>query len=147
MIDISAVARRSGVPTSTLRFYEQRGLIASAGRRGQRRLFAPDIFERLALIRLGQSAGFSLDEIATMLTFDGQLDIDRTILTARAAEIDGMIDRLTAVSTALKHAAACPASNHLDCPTFRGYLDLAAAGLLGVTRTSQPAGIGPARAN
>ena len=130
MIDISEVARRSGVPASTLRFYEEKGLIASVGRRSRRRLFAPDVFDRLALITLGRAAGFSLDEIATMLTLGGPLQLDRRALTARAAEIDGTIGKLTAISTALKHAAACPAPDHLECATFRGYLDLAAAGLL-----------------
>jgi DNA-binding transcriptional MerR regulator len=131
VIDISEVARRSGLPASTLRFYEEKGLIASVGRRSQRRLFAPDVFDKLALITLGRTAGFSLDEIATMLNLGGPLQLDRTALTARAAEIDSTISTLTAISTALKHAAACPAPDHLECPTFRGYLDLAAAGLLG----------------
>ncbi|MFA7513209.1 MAG: helix-turn-helix domain-containing protein [Mycolicibacterium vanbaalenii] len=129
MIDISAVARRSGLPTSTLRFYEEKGLIASVGRRSRRRLFGPDVFDRLALITLGRAAGFSLDEIATMLTLGGPRQIDRKALTTRAAEIDSTIERLTAISTALKHAAACPAPDHMECPTFRGYLDLDAAGL------------------
>ncbi len=131
MIDISEVAKRSGLPASTLRFYEEKGLIASVGRRSQRRLFAPpDVFDKLALITLGRAAGFSLDEIATMLTPGGPLQLNRTALTARAAEIDSTISTLTAISTALKHAAACPAPDHLECPTFRGYLDLAAGGLL-----------------
>jgi DNA-binding transcriptional MerR regulator len=59
------VARgQSGVPASTLRFYDEKGLIASTGRRGLRRLFDPGVLERLALIALGRAAGFSLDEIA-----------------------------------------------------------------------------------
>ena len=52
-MDISEVARRAGVPASTLRFYEERGLITSTGRRGLHRVFEPDILERLALIALG----------------------------------------------------------------------------------------------
>lgn len=138
MIDISVVARRSGLPASTLRFYEEKRLIASVGRRSQRRLFAPDVFERLAIITLGRAAGFSLDEISTMLTLGGPRKIDRKALTARAAEIDSTIDKLTAISTALKHAAACPAPDHMECPTFRGYLDLAAAGLLSESPPRRP---------
>jgi hypothetical protein len=45
---------------STLRFYDEKGLIASTGRRGLRRLFDPGVLERLALIALGRAAGFSL---------------------------------------------------------------------------------------
>jgi DNA-binding transcriptional MerR regulator len=62
-LDINEVAKKSGVPASTLRFYDEKGLIRSVGRRGLRRLFDPDVLERLALIALGQSAGFSLDEV------------------------------------------------------------------------------------
>ena len=38
-LDIAEVARRTGVPASTLRYYEEKGLITSTGRRGLRRLF------------------------------------------------------------------------------------------------------------
>lgn len=70
-MDIAEVARRAGVPASTLRFYEEKGLIASIGRRGLRRVFDPGVMERLALIALGRAAGFSLDEIALMFAPDG----------------------------------------------------------------------------
>ena len=71
-LDIAAVAQQSGVPASALRYYEEKGLIASVGRRGLRRLFDAGVLERLALIALGQAAGFSLDEIAGMFTPDGR---------------------------------------------------------------------------
>ena len=60
-MDIAEVARRSGLPASTLRYYEERGLIASVGRQGLRRTFDPGVLELLSLISLGQAAGFSLD--------------------------------------------------------------------------------------
>jgi DNA-binding transcriptional MerR regulator len=63
-LDITEVAQRSGVPASALRFYKEKGLIASTGRRGMRRLFDPGVLEQLALIPLWQSAGFTLSEIA-----------------------------------------------------------------------------------
>ena len=66
-MDISEVAKLAGVPASTLRFYEDKGLITSIGRRGLRRLFSANVLERLALIALGRAAGFSLNEIASML--------------------------------------------------------------------------------
>ena len=60
-LDIAEVARRSETPASTLRFYEQKGLIRSIGRRGQRRLFDPAVLPQPALIALGRAGGFSLD--------------------------------------------------------------------------------------
>ena len=50
-MDIAEVARRSGIPASTLRFYEEKGLIASIGRQGARRRFAPEVLEQLAVVR------------------------------------------------------------------------------------------------
>ena len=85
-MDITEVAQRSGVPASTLRFYEEKGLIASVGRRGLRRTFDPRVLERLALIALGSAAGFSLDEIARMFLADGRPNIDRGMLAAKAGE-------------------------------------------------------------
>ena len=65
---IGELASHLRVSLRTLRFYEQKGLIASTGRRGLRRTFAPAVLERLSLVALGRAAGFSLDEIAGMFT-------------------------------------------------------------------------------
>ncbi|MFC3227472.1 helix-turn-helix domain-containing protein [Marinibaculum pumilum] len=129
-IDIAEVARRAGLPASTLRFYEEKGLIASIGRRGQRRLFDSDVLERLALIALGRAAGFSLDEIALMFAPDGEPRIDRDRLAAKADELDGTIRRLQAMRDGLRHAAACPAPSHMECPTFRRLMRAAASGAI-----------------
>jgi DNA-binding transcriptional MerR regulator len=121
-LDIAQVSRGAGVPASALRFYEEKGLIASIGRRGLRRVFAEDVVERLALIALGRAAGFSLDEIALMFAPDGRPRIDRKVLAAKASELDRTIRRLTALRNGLKHAAVCPARSHMECPTFRRLL-------------------------
>lgn len=128
MIDIGEVARRSGVAASALRYYEEKGLIASTGRHGLRRLFDARVLDQLALIALGRVAGFSLDEIATMFASDGQPDIDRAMLTAKADQIDEMVRRLEAMSASLRHAAVCPAPSHMECPSFRKLLQSAASG-------------------
>lgn len=124
-LDIAQVARQSGVPASTLRFYEKKGLIRSIGRRGLYRLFDQGVLERLALIALGRSAGFSLAEIKRMFAPDGRLRIDRKMLAAKADELDATIRRLGAMRRGLRHAAECPAPSHLECPTFRRLLGLA----------------------
>lgn len=133
-LDIAEVVRRSGVPASTLRYYEDKGLIASIGRRGLRRLFDARVLERLALIALGRAAGFSLDEIARMFTREGKPRIDRQMLVAKADELDATIRSLTAMRDGLRHAASCPAPSHMECPSFRRIVRAAA---LGVIRPSQ----------
>ena len=121
------MAQRSGIPASTLRFYEEKGLIASHGRRGLRRLFDAAVLDRLALIALGSAAGFSLDEIARMFAPDGRPRIDRRMLTAKADQLDRTIHKLGAMRYGLRHAAACPARSHMECPTFRRLLRAAAS--------------------
>jgi DNA-binding transcriptional MerR regulator len=131
-MDITEVTRRSGLPASTLRFYEQKGLIRSIGRRGLRRLFDPSVVERLALIALGRSAGFSLDEMARMFGPNGRPRIDRNVLAAKADELDATIKRLSLMRKSLRHAANCPAPSHMECPVFRRMLRAAMSGDIAV---------------
>lgn len=133
-MDITEVARRSGVPASTLRFYEEKGLIASIGRWGLRRVYDPSVLERLALIALGRASGFSLDEIALVFAPDGRPRIDRQMLAAKAEELDRTIRKLIDMRDGLRHAAACRAPSHMECPTFRRILRAAASGAFGSRR-------------
>jgi DNA-binding transcriptional MerR regulator len=125
VLDISEVARRSSLAVSTLRFYEDRGLIKSVSRRGLHRQFDAAVLDRLALIALGQSAGFSLEEIRGMFTSDGRPQIDRQLLVSKADELARTIRKLSALHDGLRHAAACSAPSHMDCPKFRRLLGLA----------------------
>jgi len=127
-LDITEVAKRAGVPASTLRFYEEKGLIRAVGRRGLHRQFDAGVLERLALIALGRSAGFSLDEIARMFAPDGKPQIDRQLLTRKADELDRTIRKLNAMRDGLRHAAKCPAASHMECPTFVRLMSVAATG-------------------
>jgi DNA-binding transcriptional MerR regulator len=129
-LDIAEVAQRSGVPASALRFYEEKGLIASIGRRRARRLFDATVLERLALIALGRASGFSLDEIAQMFAADGRPRIAREKLLAKAEELERTIQRLTAMRDGLRHAAACRAPTHMECPHFRRIVRIAGTGRL-----------------
>jgi DNA-binding transcriptional MerR regulator len=131
-MDIAAVAKASGLPASTLRFYEEKGLIQSNGRSGLRRLFNANVIERLTLISLGRNAGFSLDEIGAMFTPEGP-DINRALLLTKADELDRKIKELTAMRDGLRHAAACNAPNHFECPKFLRLLRVA-----GKNRVRQP---------
>lgn len=73
-LSIGQVAERSGLKLTALRFYEERGLIASVRTAGNQRRYRRDVLRRLAVIRAAQSVGFSLDEITAM--FDGLPDTE-----------------------------------------------------------------------
>lgn len=127
-MDIAEVARRSGVAASTLRYYERRGLIAPLAREeAGRRRYPPGVMNQLALIALGQAAGLSLDEIRTMVLPNGEASVDRGLLASKADAIDAQVLRLRAVSRGLRHAAACPAPSHAQCPSFQRLLKAAAS--------------------
>ncbi len=64
---IGEVARRAGIRTSAIRYYEQAGLIPAPGRVGGRRRFDHAVLESLDLIRLAQRAGFTIQEVRTLL--------------------------------------------------------------------------------
>ena len=141
-MDIAQVVKQSGIPASTLRYYEEKGLIASVGRQGLRRTFSPNILERLALISLGQAAGFTLDEISLMFTSEGGPRIDRKMLLEKAEQIDRTIQQLSAMRDGLKHVAACSAPSHLECHSFRRLMKAASAGVIGPRKRTRKAFVG-----
>jgi MerR family transcriptional regulator, copper efflux regulator len=97
---IGLVAKESGVPIKTIRYYEELGLLKAAGRtEGGFRLFESDILSRLNFIKRAQSLGLSLLEIKDFLAVHdrGDLPCDRieAKLQAKVARIDLQIKELT----------------------------------------------------
>jgi DNA-binding transcriptional MerR regulator len=131
MMDIGEVAERADLPPSTLRYYEEIGLIHSLGRHGLRRQFDPTVLLKLSLISLGRTAGFSLTEIAAMFGRDGQLEVPRDDLRAKADDLARQMARLRVLRDTLRHVADCKAPNHLECPSFRKLIK-------GASRTTRP---------
>ena len=142
-MDITEVVKRTGVPAHTLRFYEKKGLITSFSPPGARRQFAAAVVEQLAVIALGQAGGLTLDEIQAMLSPNGQAEVDRAVLLAKADEIEATIKQLKAMSRGLRHAAACPAPNHAQCPNFQRLLKIAAAGAFKRSTVGRHTGVRP----
>ncbi|GAA6179825.1 MULTISPECIES: helix-turn-helix domain-containing protein [unclassified Shimia] len=125
LYDIGALSRSHGVAVSTLRYYEEVGLITSVGRNGLRRQFGPDAPLRLSLIALGKLAGFSLTEISEIFGSDSRVNIPREDLRARADDLMIKAKRLEALADMVRHVAECPAPSHLECPTFQKLLTVA----------------------
>lgn len=103
---IGEVARRAGVATSTVRYYERRGLLTADARESGQRRYRPETLRRLVFIGMLQDAGLSLDDIAGVLgaaTVDEWKDIARQRLTA----LDAEIERLTRARAYLEGALLC----------------------------------------
>lgn len=137
LLDIGTVVAASGTPASTLRYYEELRLITSVGRHGLRRQYDADVLQRLALITLGKSAGFSLDEIAAMLGKDGKPDIPRQELLDRAEALERKSRDMAALAVMTRHVANCPAPSHLECPSFQKLLRASTKRRSGAARSEQ----------
>lgn len=124
-LDIGEISRRSAVPPSALRYYEEKGLIQPLARRGLRRQYDPSVLLQLSLIALGKNAGFTLSEIAAMFSRKGKSGLPRDLLRSRADDLERQIEELTILQKTLRHVAECPHPSHLQCPRFRKLLKVA----------------------
>jgi MerR family transcriptional regulator, redox-sensitive transcriptional activator SoxR len=67
-LTISEVAKKVGLRTSAIRYYEQIGLLEAAERVGGQRRYDTSVFYRLSIVQRAQQAGFTLDEVQELLT-------------------------------------------------------------------------------
>ena len=113
---IGDVARRAGIAPSAIRFYESAGLIERAPRQNGRRLFEPEILDRLAIIELAKRAGFTITEIRRLLQgFSKQTQPGarwRALADNKLLELDRRIAQALRMKEVLRVAAQC------ECPTF-----------------------------
>jgi DNA-binding transcriptional MerR regulator len=124
LVPIGELARRTGVATSALRYYERIGLLSPAERPGQRRHYAPSSAERVALIRLCQDAGFTLAEIGRLLAaWSRGRRAWRRVAERKITELDARIADAQRAKNLIKHALECPHRDLLDCPHFRSALE------------------------
>lgn len=120
-LTVGALARRSGLPVSTLHFYERRGLIAAERTAGNHRVYRREILRRVAVIKAAQSAGVPLAEIAEALA---HLPRDATPDTedwARLAalwreQLSHRIERLTALRDKMAICIGCGCLSVKRCP-------------------------------
>ena len=124
LVAIGELARRTGVATSALRYYERIGLLSPAARTGHRRHYDQSGAERVAVIRLCQEAGFTLAEIRRLLAARGGGRQGWTQLaTIKAAELDARITASRRARALIDHALNCPHPDLFTCPRFRSALD------------------------
>ena len=123
LITIGELARRAGVATSALRFYEERGLIASTRTAGNQRRFRRATLRRVAVIQAAQAVGLSLDEIRRSLDDlpDGRTPnaADWNRLSARWRDrLDAQIAELQALRDELNDCIGCGCLSLRSCGIF-----------------------------
>ena len=127
---IGEVARRAGVATSTVRYYERRGLLEADARRSGQRRYRLATLRTLVFIGMLQDAGLSLDDIAAVLAADDIAEW-KDVAEQRLAVLDGEIERLQHAAMYLRGALLCRYDHPLtECQIMGTEIDrrLAAAG-------------------
>jgi MerR family redox-sensitive transcriptional activator SoxR len=119
---IGAVAAQAGRRPSSIRYYEQIGLLPPAARVSGRRVYGPDAVRTLAVIETGQRAGLTLDEIRDLLsaTPDDQAAIERLreLAIRKLPQVKELIERTEIVRDWLEAAARCECPTLDECPLF-----------------------------
>jgi MerR family redox-sensitive transcriptional activator SoxR len=132
-LSVGEIAARSGVPVSTLHFYEAKGLIASRRSRGNQRRYPREVLRRVAVIKVAQRVGLPLASIRDAL---GLLPRGRTpdaedwrhMSTAWRVELDDRIARLTRLRDQLDDCIGCGCLSIKACPLRNSYDELAGEG-------------------
>lgn len=119
MLSIGDVARRAGLATSAIRYYEAEGLIPEAPRSGGQRVYDDTVFDHLMLIRVCRAAGFTLPEIkafkAGLVGGGSPGPRWRELAAAKAVDLERQIEELNRMKTMLQMLAACACPTLGDC--------------------------------
>jgi len=128
ILTISDLHRRTGKPSSALRFYEREHLLAPVGREGGMRVYAEAAVNQVALIDLLQLAGFTLGEIRGIVSPDGAFSSDwRIRAMEKIDELNRHLARIELAKMILEHTVTCPHDSLNECTVFtRGVADHAA---------------------
>lgn len=116
---IGEIARRAGVATSTIRYYERIGLLPPSRRVSGKRRYDPSILQKLSVIRLAQQAGFTIAEIQTLL-HDFPVNTPpsqrwQALAGSKITELDAMIQRAQQMKTLLETTLQCQCATLEDC--------------------------------
>jgi DNA-binding transcriptional MerR regulator len=124
VLTIGQLADATGVPTSTIRFWERRDLLTPHARAGGQRRYTEDALARVGLLRLCQDAGFTLTEIRRMLA---QRAADptrwRELVEAKMVDVADSLRKLNKAHDLLTHALECTHEDIMKCPRFQAAVE------------------------
>lgn len=118
-LSIGEVAKRTGVRTSALRYYEDAGVLPRAARVAGRRRYDADIIHRIDMLRFAQQAGFTLDEIKTLFHgFGAETPVStrwHSLARGKLLEFEQLAERIDRMRRALQLGMKCGCIRIEDC--------------------------------
>jgi DNA-binding transcriptional MerR regulator len=129
LLTIGELARRAGVATSALRYWEDLGLLPTAARIAGQRRYPESAVGLVGLILLLRDVGFSLaEQKALMAARAVALDDWRRLARRKLADLDDQIAKAQAAREAIEHALRCPHEDIRQCPNFASVITARLAG-------------------
>jgi MerR family transcriptional regulator, redox-sensitive transcriptional activator SoxR len=123
LLTIGELARQSGRSASSIRYYEQIGLLPEPVRISGQRRYSRDTVRMLGVIHIAQHAGLSLEQIKSVLAGPDAVAELRSAAAARLPELSAMIERATQARDWLELAAMCQCPDLDECPLFSERLE------------------------
>ena len=135
---ISEVATAFDVPVSTLRYYDDIGLVAASHRRSRVRHYDQQALERLVYVQLFRLDGMlSIDHTAELLASTNR-DHRNKLLSDSRDELADRIDRLRQAHDMLAHMMKCPHESTGDCEVVGTFLSDRVAAAMGAAGEAEP---------
>jgi DNA-binding transcriptional MerR regulator len=124
MLTIGQLSEATGIPTSTLRFWERKGLLTPDAREGGQRRYTDEALTKIALLRLCQDAGWTLSEIGQIVQERLALSPNwRELVRTKMDHLETEILQLSHAHEMLEHVLECPHTDITQCPKFRKALE------------------------
>jgi MerR family transcriptional regulator, redox-sensitive transcriptional activator SoxR len=121
-LTIGEVARRAGVATSSIRYYERVGLLPEPERVSGQRRYGADVLGKLGFIGVAQSAGFKLAEIKELIagvdSTTGMGEQMRALSTRKLDEVEALLEQTRAMKGWLEVAQECGCASPAECALF-----------------------------
>ena len=118
-LTISEVAKRAGIRTSAIRYYESVGLLPQPKRVGGQRRYQADILRRLTFIQAAQAVGFSISEMQTLFhELDGDAPLSarwQSLAKRKLVEVDTLMQRARNMKRLLVQSLHCSCSDLEQC--------------------------------
>jgi MerR family redox-sensitive transcriptional activator SoxR len=123
-LTIGEVARRAGVATSSIRYYERIGLLPPPERMHGQRRYDADVLGKLGFIGVAQRAGFKLAEIRELIdgvdSAGGMGEQIRALSSRKLDEVEALLERTKAMKGWLEVAQQCGCASPAECALFPG---------------------------